>query len=73
MTKYTKRYPMNYLLIVNDPPYYVERRSDGLRLAKSLPKDEVNIFAMFLIGDPVSWGVSGQTTTNRYYLTGDRS
>ena len=33
---------MNYLLILNDPPYGTERSYNGLRLANELAKDEKN-------------------------------
>ena len=31
---------MNYLIILNDPPYGTERSYNGLRLANELAKDE---------------------------------
>jgi uncharacterized protein involved in oxidation of intracellular sulfur len=31
---------MNYLIIINDPPYGTERSYNGLRLATALAKDE---------------------------------
>jgi uncharacterized protein involved in oxidation of intracellular sulfur len=59
---------MSVLLILNDPPYGTERSYNGLRLAKSLKKEnpefEVNVF---LIGDSVSCAVSGQKTPDGYY------
>ncbi len=58
---------MNYLLILNDPPYGAERSYNGLRLANSLAKDEKNTVTVFLMGDAASCGVAGQTTPNGYY------
>jgi len=58
---------MNHLIILNDPPYGIERSYDGLRLANKLVKDEKNTVRVFLIGDAASCGVVGQTTPNGYY------
>ena len=58
---------MNYLLILNDPPYGTERSYNGLRLANSLAKGEKTTVAVFLMGDAASCGVAGQTTPNGYY------
>jgi uncharacterized protein involved in oxidation of intracellular sulfur len=64
---------MNYLLVLNDPPYGAERSDNGLRLANSLAKDEKHRVAVFLMCKAAPRGVAGQTTPNGYYLTGDRS
>jgi uncharacterized protein involved in oxidation of intracellular sulfur len=58
---------MNYLIILNDPPYGTERSYNGLRLANSLARDEGVSVSAFLMGDAVSCAVSGQTTPNGYY------
>jgi len=58
---------MNYLIILNDPPYGTERSYNGLRLASSLAKDEQTSVSVFLMGDAVSCALSGQTTPNGYY------
>jgi uncharacterized protein involved in oxidation of intracellular sulfur len=58
---------MNYLLILNDPPYGTERSYNGLRLANELAKDDKNAVKVFLIGDAAACGVAGQTTPNGYY------
>lgn len=58
---------MNYLLILNDPPYGTERSYNGIRLANSLAKDEKNTMAVFLMGDAASCGAAGQTTPNGFY------
>ncbi len=58
---------MNYLIILNDPPYGAERSYNGLRLASSLAKEEQNAVSVFLMGDATSCAVAGQTTPNGYY------
>jgi uncharacterized protein involved in oxidation of intracellular sulfur len=58
---------MKYLFILNDPPYGTERTYNGLRLASSLAKGEGNEVSVFLMGDAVGSGVSGQVTPNGYY------
>ena len=58
---------MQYLIILNDPPYGTERSYNGLRLAASLAKSEGTSVSVFLIGDAASCAVSGQTTPNGYY------
>ena len=58
---------MKYLFILNDPPYGTERTYNGLRLATSLAKVEGMEVSVFLMGDAVSSGVTGQTTPNGYY------
>lgn len=58
---------MNYLFILNDPPYGTERSYNGLRLALSMGKEkEVDIF-VFLMGDAASCAVSNQNTPKGYY------
>ena len=59
---------MKILLILNDPPYGTERSFNGLRLAGSIvAKHEVAEVTVFLMGDAVACGKSGQTTPNGYY------
>jgi uncharacterized protein involved in oxidation of intracellular sulfur len=58
---------MNYLIILNDPPYGTERSYNGLRLANSLAKDGASNVSVFLMGDAASCAVAGQTTPNGYY------
>lgn len=58
---------MNYLIILNDPPYGTERSYNGLRLASSLAKDEETSVSVFLMGDAASCAAAGQTTPNGYY------
>jgi uncharacterized protein involved in oxidation of intracellular sulfur len=58
---------MNYLIILNDPPYGTERSYNGLRLANALAEREPNTVAVFLTGDAVSCAVAGQRTPDGYY------
>jgi len=58
---------MQYLFILNDPPYGTERSYNGLRLAASLAKSEGTSVSVFLMGDAASCAVIGQTTPNGYY------
>lgn len=58
---------MNYLIILNDPPYGTERSYNGLRLANSLAKVDGVAVSVFLMGDAASCAVAGQTTPNGYY------
>ena len=58
---------MNYLIILNDPPYGTERSYNGLRLANSLAKDDGAGVSIFLMGDAASCAVAGQTTPSGYY------
>ncbi|MEW5980455.1 MAG: DsrE family protein [Acidobacteriota bacterium] len=58
---------MNYLIILNDPPYGTERSYNGLRLANSLAKDNESSVSVFLMGDAASCAAAGQTTPNGYY------
>jgi len=58
---------MNYLIILNDPPYGTERSYNGLRLANSLSKGDDARVSVFLMGDAASCAMAGQTTPNRYY------
>ena len=56
-----------YLFILNDAPYGSERVYNGLRLAASLVKGEGVTVRIFLLGDAVLCGLSGQVTPNGYY------
>lgn len=58
---------MNYLIILNDPPYGTERSYNGLRLANSVAKEEQNVVSVFLMGDAAWCAVAGQTTPAGYY------
>ncbi len=61
---------MQYLIILNDPPYGTERSYNGLRLATSLAKSDGVSVSVFLIGDAASCALNGQTTPNGYYNIG---
>jgi len=58
---------MKYLFILNDPPYGTERTYNGLRLASMPAKAEGNEVSVFLMGDAVGSGVSGQVTPSGHY------
>jgi uncharacterized protein involved in oxidation of intracellular sulfur len=58
---------VNYLLILNDPPYGSERSYNGFRLALSLAKREGTDVRVFLMGDAVGCAVAGQQTPDGYY------
>lgn len=58
---------MNYLLILNDPPYGTERSYNALRLALSLRKHEGAVLKLFLLGDAVSCARAGQKTPEGFY------
>jgi len=57
----------NYLFIINDSPYGIERPYNALRLAHNLSKREQIFIRIFLIGDGVNCVVANQTTPNGYY------
>lgn len=61
---------MNYVAILNDPPYGTERSYNGLRLARTLLKagDRVRVF---LMGDAATCARSGQKVPQGYYNIGD--
>lgn len=50
---------MNYLLILNDPPYGTERSYNALRLGLSLSKQAEVTLKVFLLGDAVSYAKAG--------------
>jgi len=56
-----------WLFIINDGPYGNERPYNALRTALSLAKRENIRARVFLIGDGVQCGVSGQETPKGYY------
>jgi len=58
---------MNFLFILNDPPYGTERSYNALRLALSLRKHEGAAFKIFLLGDAVSCARTGQKTPEGFY------
>ncbi len=59
---------MNFLMILNDPPYGTERTYNGLRLALHLlSKVEDVSLSVFLLGDSVSAAKAGQQTPEGFY------
>jgi uncharacterized protein involved in oxidation of intracellular sulfur len=60
---------MKYLFILNDGPYGSERSYNALRLAGSLARRESVEVEVFLIGDAVTCGQTGQATPDGYYNT----
>jgi len=58
---------MQYLIILNDPPYGTERSYNGLRLATALMKSEGTSVRIFLIGDAAACALAGQTTPTGFY------
>jgi uncharacterized protein involved in oxidation of intracellular sulfur len=61
---------MNYLLILNDPPYGTERSYNGLRLGLALRRHEGVSIKIFLIGDAVGCAKVGQKTPEGAYNLG---
>jgi len=57
------------LVILNDPPYGTERSYNGLRLAGSLSKRDVEEVKVFLIGDAASCAKKDQKVPPGYYNT----
>jgi uncharacterized protein involved in oxidation of intracellular sulfur len=55
------------LFVLNDPPYGSERSYNGLRLARSLGKQDGEQVRIFLMGDAASCAKSGQKVPDGYY------
>jgi uncharacterized protein involved in oxidation of intracellular sulfur len=60
---------MKYLFVLNDPPYGTERSYNALRLAREVLKEPAagNEARVFLLGDAVACGKSGQKVPQGYY------
>jgi uncharacterized protein involved in oxidation of intracellular sulfur len=59
---------MNFLVIVNDPPYGTERVYNALRLAQALLKTQPgSTLAVFLMADAVLAARAGQKTPEGFY------
>jgi uncharacterized protein involved in oxidation of intracellular sulfur len=58
---------MNYLLILNDPPYGTERCYNGLRLGLALRQQAGVSLKLFLLGDAVGCAKAGQITPEGAY------
>ena len=57
---------MQILFILNDPPYGTERSYNGLRLAKALIKEGVNL-TVFLMADAVACAKRGQQVPQGFF------
>lgn len=62
-----ERKPTKTLVVLNDGPYGTERSYNGLRLAGSLAKRDVEEVQVFLIGDAAACAKSGQKVPQGYY------
>ena len=60
---------MKVLLILNDPPYGIERSFNALRLAMTLVGRDDTQARVFLFGDAVSCAMAGQKTPNGFYTS----
>lgn len=59
---------MKTLIILNDPPYGTERSYNGLRMAKSLIKNDSSAeLTVFLMADAVTCAKHGQQTPSGFY------
>ena len=58
-----------FLFIINDAPYGIERPYNALRLAHNLVKREGVEVRVFLTGDGVLCARKGQKTPDGYYNT----
>jgi uncharacterized protein involved in oxidation of intracellular sulfur len=56
-----------FLFIINDAPYGIERPYNALRLAMNLSKREGAKMRIFLTGDGVLCARKGQNTPDCYY------
>jgi len=62
---------MNYLLILNDPPYGTERSYNGLRVALALAKTRKHSLRVFLMADAAFVGKRGQNVPKGFYNIGN--
>ncbi|MFW5838689.1 MAG: DsrE/DsrF/TusD sulfur relay family protein [Bacillota bacterium] len=58
---------MNYLFIINEPPYGNEKPYNALRLAMTLQKEQDAEVNMFFMGDSVVCAMLNQKTPDGYY------
>ena len=58
---------MKLLIVLNDPPYGVERSYNALRLAGALAKREAEQVRVFLMGDAAACAKSGHQLADGYY------
>ena len=57
----------NFLFIVNDSPYGIERPYNAFRLAMNLAKKPGVGISIFMVGDGVLCSKKGQKTPDGYY------
>jgi uncharacterized protein involved in oxidation of intracellular sulfur len=58
---------MQFLFVINDPPYGTERTYNALRHANALAKAPETSVKIFLMADTVQAARRGQTTPTGYY------
>jgi uncharacterized protein involved in oxidation of intracellular sulfur len=58
---------MRLLFVLNDAPYGSEKTFNGLRLAREMARREDTEVRLFLMGDSVACGMSGQKLPDGYY------
>ncbi len=58
---------MNFLLVLNDPPYGAKRSYNGLRLAGALAGHVETEVRAFPIGDAVGCAVAGQKVPSGWH------
>jgi uncharacterized protein involved in oxidation of intracellular sulfur len=58
---------MEYLLVLNDPPYGTQRAYNALRLAGALAKGATGEVSIFLLGDGVVCGLRRQSPADASY------
>jgi uncharacterized protein involved in oxidation of intracellular sulfur len=56
--------------VLNDAPYGSERSYNGLRLALQLSQSDEEKVCVFLMGDAVICGLTGQNTPTGFYNIG---
>jgi uncharacterized protein involved in oxidation of intracellular sulfur len=62
---------VQFLLILNDPPYGTERSYNALRLARNLLMKQAGEVRMFLLGDAAACAKGGQKVPQGYYNIAD--
>ena len=62
---------MNFLFILNDPPYGTERSYNALRLARNLVGRGAGEVRLFLLGDAAACAKGGQKVPQGYYNVAD--
>ena len=63
----TENHHQSLLIILNDACYGIERSYNALRLATALSRREDAEVRVFLMGDAVTCGKSGQKTATGFY------